>query len=284
MQPLDYYRPKDFAEAFHYLTMPGKTVYPVAGATDLIPSYRDGAWKMDAVVDVKGLEGMRDIKETPEGLYIGAAVKMNELAASPLVKSYCDILAQGAIVVGSDQVRNRATIAGNLVTASPCADTPPALSALEALVIIRSASGERRVSATGFATFVRKTVLQPGEIIVGVLVPKLPAGSVGVYEKLSRRRGCDLSLVSVAALAVPSGKGYNWRIALGAVAPTPIRVPTAEAILAEGHDEAHIEKAAQAAADTAKPISDVRASEKYRKAMVANMTKRAVRNVVAKLK
>lgn len=284
MQPLDYYRPKDFAEAFQYLNLPGKTVYPVAGATDLIPSYRDGVWKMDAVVDVKGLEGMRDIKETPDGLFIGAAVKMNELALSPLVKSHCDILAQGAAVVGSDQVRNRATIAGNLVTASPCADTPPTLSALDAIIVIRSADGERRVSATGFATFVRKTVLKPGELIVGVIIPQLPAGSIGIYEKLSRRRGCDLSLVSVAALAVPSGKGYNWRIALGAVAPTSIRVPSAEAILAEGHDEAHVEKAAQAAAETARPISDVRASEQYRKAMVANITKRAIRNVLAKLK
>jgi CO/xanthine dehydrogenase FAD-binding subunit len=280
MQPFDYYKPKDFDEAFQLLNMPGKVVFPYAGGTDFIPMSRDGAWKCDAVVDIKGLPGLRDLKETPEGLFIGAAVRMNEIAESDLVKTYWDILAQGAASVGSEQVRNRATLGGNMCTASPCADTPPALCVLGAVAIIRNAQGERRVPVTEFFKWVRKTSVQPGDILVGVVIPRPAEGSAGVYVKLSRRKGSDLSLVSVAAFTTPNGKSAKWKLALGAVAPTPLMAPAAQAILDEGTDEEHILRAAQAAADTSKPISDVRASETYRKLMVANMTKRAVRQTL----
>jgi carbon-monoxide dehydrogenase medium subunit len=187
-------------------------------------------------------------------------------------------------VVGSDQVRNRATVGGNICTASPCADTPPALYVLEAIVLIRGKSGERRVPIRDFATFVRKTVVQKGELVVGLLIPKPANGTVGVYEKLSRRKGSDLAVVSTAALAEPrEGGGYTWRIALGAVAPTIIRAPEAEAILSRGHTEADVLKAAEAAALASRPISDVRASEVYRRTMVRNVTRRAIQKVLAKL-
>ena len=282
MQPFDYYKPKDFEEAFHLMNMPGKTVYPYAGGTDFIPMSRDGFWKCDAVVDVKALPGLREIKETPDGLFVGAAIRMNEIANSDLVKSHWDVLAQGAGSVGSEQIRNRATLGGNLCTASPCADTPPVLYVLNATVIIRNAQGERKVAIADFFKWVRQTAVQNGDIVVGVVIPRPAAGAFGSYVKLSRRKGSDLSLVSVAALTFPNGKAANWRLALGAVAPTPIRTPAAEAILEESSDEAHIELAAKSAADTSKPISDVRASETYRKLMVANMTKRAVRMTLSR--
>lgn len=283
MQPFDYYKPKTLTEAFQALNAPGKAVFPLAGGTDFIPMFRDGLWKVDAVVDVKGIDGMQDIRETADGLFVGAAVRMTDIAQSALVKSHWDVLAQGAAVVGSDQIRNRATLGGNLVTASPCADTPPALAVLNAQVLIKNQSGERRVPVTDFFIFVRKTVVQKGELVMGVLIPKPPKGSAAVYEKLSRRKGCDLSLVSVAAMAEPGKGGHTWRIALGAVAPTVIRATDAEAILAKGASDKEILAAAQAAANQAKPISDVRSSEAYRRAMVRNITKRAVEKVLAKL-
>jgi CO/xanthine dehydrogenase FAD-binding subunit len=284
MQPFDYYKPKDFKTAFEMLALPGKTVIPYAGGTDVIPMYRDELLKMDAVVDVKELPGMTDIKDTPEGLLVGAAVRMADIAESALVKSHWNILAEGAGVVGSEQVRHRATIGGNICTASPAADTPPALFVLEAIVILRSAKGERRIPVTDFFKWVRRTDVQKGEMVVAILLPKPPAGSAGAYIRLSRRKGSDLSIVSSAAFATPKGKGYSWRIALGAVAPTCMRVPSAEAILAEGHSEAQIKKAAEAAAADAKPISDVRSGERYRRLMVAQMTRRAIESVAAKLK
>jgi CO/xanthine dehydrogenase FAD-binding subunit len=281
MQPFDYFKPKEFAEAFQILNTPGKKYVPFAGGTDFIPMYRDGAWKVDGAVDIKGLPEIRDIKETPLGLQIGACVRMSELANSDLVKSHWGILAEAAATVGSEQIRNRATLGGNIATASPCADTPPALFVLEAIVLIRSAEGLRQAPIAEFFTWVRKTVLKSGEMVVGVLLPKPADGSAGAYVKLSRRKGSDLSLVSVAAFTSPTATGNCWRLSLGAVAPTIFRVPSAELILGEGTDDEHIEAAAKVAAESSRPITDVRASETYRKVMVANMTRRAIRQTLA---
>lgn len=281
MQPFDYYHPSTFDEAFHYLALPSKTVIPMAGGTDFIPMSRDGLLKIDAVIDVKHIPEMREIRETPDGLFIGAAVRMVDIVESNVIKTNFNVLVEAASVVGSDQIRRRATIGGNLCTASPCADTPPALSVLGAQVLLKSSSGERRIPVQEFFTFVRKTVLQKGELVMGVLIPSVPKGTFGVYEKLSRRKGCDLSLVSVAALVQPKGSGYDWRIALGAVAPTVIRATDAETILNKSYYQENIVKASEAAAAQSKPISDVRSSQAYRLAMVRNITKRAVERVLA---
>ena len=297
MQPFDYYRPKDFDEAFKLLTLPDKVMYPLAGATDLIPHTRDGAWKPDGVVDIKGLPGLRDL--TVEGLepccgcapgdclYVGAAVRMNEIAHSALVRSHWDVLAQAAAAMGNEQVRNRATLGGNLCTASPAADSAPALLVLEASVLVKGLAGDRSIPVDKFFAGPKRNALKKGELIVGVLIPQPPVGSAGVYEKLSRRKAGDLAIVGVAALASPLLPGdvpeVRWRVALGAVAPTPIRSPQAEAILNAGYDDAHIDEAAAAAYGCCCPIDDVRASAAYRQMMVVNITRRAIRTIVSKL-
>lgn len=282
MQPFDYFKPKDFDETFKLLDDPNKKYVPYAGGTDFIPMYRDGNWQVDGVVDIKGLPGLRKIDDTPEGLFIGAAVRMSEITASAQVKSHWGILAEAAATVGSEQVRNRATLGGNMVTASPCADTPPVLFVLNAIVYLHSSRGERKIPISELFLGVRKTALKKGEIVVGVLLPFPAKDAVGSYVKLSRRKGSDLSLVSVAAFVSGNGSPNHWRLALGAVAPTIIPVPNAEHILAEGTDDHHIEQAAKAAAEISKPISDVRASQTYRRLMVANLTKRAIRQALEK--
>ncbi len=298
MQPFEYYKPKNFDEAFALLTQPDKKVYPLAGATDLIPHARDGVWAPDAVVDIKALPGLRDL--TVEGLapccgcapgeclYVGAALRMNEIARSDLVKSHWDLLAQAAAAMGNEQVRNRATLGGNLGTASPAADSAPALLALEASVLVKGPQGDRSIPADKFFVGPKRNALKKGEIIAGVLVPRPPEGSVGVFDKLSRRKAGDLSIVSVAILASPrlpgEGPWVRWRVALGAVAPTPIRSPQAEAILNESYDDAHIDEAAAAAYGCCCPIDDVRASAEYRRAMVVNIARRAIRTAVDKVR
>lgn len=294
MRPFDYYRPRNFDEAFKHLTLTDKVVYPIAGATDLIPHTRDGVWQPDAVVDVKGLPGLRDV--TVEGLepccgcspgeclYVGAAVTMNEIARSDVVRSHWDVLAQGAASMGNEQVRNRATLGGNLGTASPAADSAPALLVLEANVLVKGPAGDRSIPVDKFFTGPKRNALKSGEIIAGVLIPKPPDGTTGVYEKLSRRRAGDLSVVGVAVLAIPHDGGYRWRVALGAVAPTPIRSPEAEAVLNTGYDDARIDKAAAAAYGCCCPIDDIRASAEYRQAMVVNITRRAIKQVLSKMK
>jgi len=284
MRPFDYYRPEVFEEAFRWLLLPDKKVLPLAGATDLIPMVRDGLWQPDVVVDIKGLPGMGDIVATDEGLRVGAAVRMTELVHHPLVNSTpWNLLAQAAAAMGNEQIRNRATLGGNLCTASPAADSAPALLTLEALALIRGPEGERRVPIASFFVGPRKTVLQKGELLVGVLIPALPEGTAGTYVKLSRRRAGDLAIVGVAALASPRNGGYEWRLALGAVAPTPIRAPKAEAALNAGHDAAAIERAMHCAFDACCPIDDVRASAAYRQAMVGRITQRAIEGVLERL-
>ena len=293
MRTFDYYKPQTIEGAIELLSMPDKVVFPLAGATDLIPNVREDLCAPDAVVDVKGLPGLRDIKTEclepccgcgPSGcLYVGAAARMNEIARSDLVKSHWDILAQGAASMGNEQVRNRATIGGNLCTSSPAADTAPALLTLEADVLIAGPGGERCVPVGDFFTGPKRNVLTTGEFVVALVIPQPPDGAVGGYEKLSRRKAGDLSIVGAAALAVPHKGAYRWRIALGAVAPTPVRAPDAERILNAGHDADAIEAAAQSAFDACRPIGDVRSGAEYRQAMIVNITRRAVQNVVEKL-
>ncbi len=285
MRPFDYYKPATYEEAFALLTRPHQVVMPLAGATDLIPMVRDERWQPDAVVDIKNLPGMRDLQETPEGLFVGAAVRMAELVRSPLVNNpRWNLLAQGAEAMGHEQVRHRATIGGNLCTASPAADSAPALLVLEAFALIRGPQGERRLPIHEFFLGPRKTALQTGELLMGVLIPAPPEGSVGTYVKLSRRKAGDLAIVGVAALAYPHNGGYAWRIALGAVAPTPIRAPRAEEALAQGYDEAAIAAACDLALESCNPIDDLRASAAYRCEMVKQITRRAIETTVQKFK
>jgi carbon-monoxide dehydrogenase medium subunit len=293
MQPFNYYKPTSFDEAFKMLALPDKVMYPLAGATDLIPHTRDGAWKPDGVVDIKGLPGLRDL--TVEGLepccgcapgeclYVGAAIRMNEIARSGLVLSHWDLLAQAAAAMGNEQVRNRATLGGNLGTASPAADSAPALLVLEASMLVKGPAGDRSIPIDNFFAGPKRNVLKKGELIVGILIPKPPAGSVGIYEKLSRRKAGDLAVVGVAVMAYPHDNGYRWHVALGAVSPTPIRSPQAEAILNESYNAAHIDEAAAAAYGCCCPIDDVRASAEYRQMMVVNIARRAIRAIAQQL-
>jgi len=293
MRPFDYYKPKEFEQAFKLLMLPDKRVYPLAGATDIIPKTRDEVWQPDVVVDIKTLPGLRDIGicdtkpscgcMPDQCLSVGAATRMNEVARSDLVRSHWDILAQGAAAMGNEQIRNRATIGGNICTASPAADSAPALLVLQANALIKSSEGERCVPIAKFFTGPGATMLKRGEIVAGILVPKPSEGTVGHYEKLSRRKAGDLSIVSVAALAMPQDGAYRWHIALGSVAPTPIRAPEAEVILNAGYDAGSVERAAQAAYGCCRPISDIRASADYRSAMVVNVAKRAIQAVVAQI-
>jgi carbon-monoxide dehydrogenase medium subunit len=293
MRPFDYQQPKHFEEAFELLLTPDKTVYPLAGATDLIPMTRDGNWQPDVVVDIKMLPGLHRLEEVEAGqcdalgvgkcLYVGAAVRMNELVRSDLVHRSWGLLAQGAASMGNEQVRNRATIGGNLCTASPAADTAPALLTLEALALIKGPAGERSVPIADFFQGPRQTVLRKGELLVGLLVPPHPPKAAATYMKLSRRKAADLAIVGIACLAYPYNGGYRWRVAMGAVAPTPVRVPQAEAILNAGHDADAIEEATRCAFDECCPIDDVRSSADYRRAMVVRMSRRAIKEVLSLL-
>jgi CO/xanthine dehydrogenase FAD-binding subunit len=277
----DYVRATTPAEVTRALLEQGDAARLLLGGTDLLVRMRDGLVHPRLVLDVKHLPGMREVRfDEQAGLTVGAAVTLNELAHHPAVRTHYPLLAQAAQSVASYQLRNRATLGGNLANASPAADTAPATLVLEGRMVLHGPGGVREVPASDFFLGPGKTCLQPGEFLTAVRFPPPPAGAAGTYLKLGRTRAGDLALVGVAVLGFPDGTaaaGYRFRIGLGAVAPTPLRAREAEEVLATNPPgEGAFALAADKAMAAAHPIDDVRASKAYRKAMVRNLTARAL--------
>jgi CO/xanthine dehydrogenase FAD-binding subunit len=285
----DYVRPQTLQEAVDFLAAHDGQARPFMGGTDLFVRLRDGFHEETKyVVDLKGLPGILDIAFDPAtGLRMGAAVNMNRMAAFPAVQEHYPILAEAARTVASYQLRTRATVAGNLCNASPAADTAPACLVLNARLVLFGPDGERRLSLNGFFTGPGQTQMLSGEIMTAVEIPPPPKGYTGRYLKLGRNAVGDLAIVGVAVVGFPdvaAASGHRFRVALASVAPVPLRATAAEGMLAQGPlDGETIDAATNAAMEAATPISDVRGSAEYRKLMVRNLTRRAVKDVLARM-
>jgi CO/xanthine dehydrogenase FAD-binding subunit len=299
----DYIRARTPDEAMHLLQERGAAARLMMGGTDLFPGLREGRLQVQMVVDVKHLPGMQDmVYDEQAGLMVGAAVTMNQLALHQEVRAHYPLLSEAARSVASYQVRNRATIGGNLCNASPCADMAPAVLVLEAEVVLygpdpvhgEGQGRERRLPATDLFLGPGRTAMQPGELMLAIHFPPPPRGAVGRYLKLARNRAGDLALVGVAVLGFPDqeapaiaghpGSGYRFRIGLGSVAPVPIRAREAEALLAAvSPGEEAFSQAAGKAILASSPISDVRASAAYQQAMVGTLVRRGLRDVWSQL-
>jgi aerobic carbon-monoxide dehydrogenase medium subunit len=280
-EPFDFFQPATLAEASQLLKENGPGGRFLAGGTDLVIALKEKGLLPSYLVDLKRLPGLTGIRESSDGsITIGALTTMRDLEISPLITKKYPFLAQSAAEVGSIQIRNRATIGGNMANATPSADTAPALIALNGSVNIVGVNGERTVVLEDFFKGPGQTVMSADEILTEITIPKTGSHLVGEYIKFSPREMMDLAYVGVAvAYNLNSKRCDGVRIVLGAVAPTPIRAKRAEAAL-EGQNltEALAEKVGQIAAEEAKPISDVRSSADYRRAMVGAMTPRAILN------
>ncbi|MCL4258102.1 MAG: FAD binding domain-containing protein [Anaerolineales bacterium] len=273
-------------EALAALAEHGTAARIVAGATDLIIEYELGARKnVHTLIDVTRIPGLDAITQDAEGrIHLGPLVTHNDCAASPLLRQQALPLAQAAYEVGAPQIRNRSTVAGNLITASPANDTIPALMALDASVVLRSLGGERAVPLAELYTGVRKTVMQPDEMLVDIHFPALdPARQRGAFMRMTLRRAQAISVINAAiVLSMDGDKVASAAIALGAVAPTIIRAPEAEAYLAG--KTLNTDTIAQAAALTqtaASPIGDIRSSADYRSEMVRVAAARLLEELAA---
>ena len=280
MQPFEYEIPADYTEAGEMLAASGARAY--LGGTDLLIRMRSGFIQPARVVDLKRLTGMREIVDSEEGgLVIGAACTMNQIAADSRVRARYGLLAQACRLVASDQVRQRATIGGNCCNASPAADSIPALVCLEAEAGIDGSEGRYRLPIEDFLTGPGMTALRSSEFLTSLHLPPSPLGAIGVFNKLGSTKIGDIALASVAVYAWPEGERWGWRIALGAVGPTPLRAPAAEAILATDTSPAAVAAAVQAAVAAARPIDDIRAGAAYRRAMVGVLARRGIETVLA---
>ncbi len=285
MRPFTYARPDTLADAVALLAERGAEARVLAGGTDLIIRLRDGSARPAVVVDVKRVPELAPgIRVGDRGtLVIGATTTMTEIAAHPLVRRDLAGLAEAAAVVGSVQIRNRATLAGNLCNASPAADTAPSLLVHGAVVVAHGPSGERRIALDDF--FVRSgvTTLAPGELVVAIEIPAPEAGRIAsAHQRRTRRRGHDLASVTLACGLDASGLA---RIAYGSVGPRPVLRLDTTGVLADAasSDEARAPVFETIFADASPSARSMRAGPEYRLAMLRVLGRRALATAQARL-
>lgn len=264
-----YRAPKSKSELFSLLAAHGESARVLAGGTDLLVDMRAGLTHPELVVNLKKVEDFPGLRwSASEGLVIGPAVTLNELLDDPRVSGSYPLLAECAATIASHQLRNRATVVGNIAHASPGADMAPGLLCLGARVRIVSGRGGREVALKDFFTGVKQTLLRPDEVIEAIVVPPESAGARGGYSKLKRIEGHDLALVGVA-LARNDG---TMRLGIASAAPTPL-------VLEDLRSDESAEAVVAAAQEVIRPISDLRASEEYRRFMIGVYVRRLLEEV-----
>lgn len=275
-----YYKPQTLQEANQFLTQ-NDAAYVLAGGTDLMILLRRNFIDAKHIVDIKAIPEMDQLSYSDEdGAEIGARVVVNRLIGTDWVKEKYPALHQACETLASHQLRNRATLVGNICNASPGADLPPSLLVYDATVKIAGVDGEGDVKLSEFFTGVKKTVLKKGDLVVSVHLPPPGSNDKSVYLKQSRLKGHDLATVGVACRK--NGEG-RVSAAICAVAVTPLRLTELEKGLNEGElDEEKILWAAEEIQKHIKPISDVRSSAEYRKHIAGVLLKRGLRLVNTK--
>ncbi len=279
----EYHNVTGIEEAVQILAEKGARARIVAGGTDLVLEMERGVRKgIDVLVDVSRIPGLDQITLDAEGMiHLGAMVTHNQCVASQLIVEHAFPLAMAAWQVGAPQIRNRGTVAGNLITASPANDTISPLMALGAQVVLRSPRGERRVALDAFYKGVRRTVMEADEMLVEIILPALQPNQRGNFYKLGLRRAQAISLVNAAAvLAFDGAQITHAAITLGAVTPKIVHAQEAEAYLVGRKlDEETLAEAARLAMSAAQPIDDVRSSKDYRLDMVRVCVQRCLQVV-----
>ena len=257
----------------------------VAGGTDLVVGARQGKASLpDALVAIHRVSELHAIDETADGLRLGALVTHAEIAAHPAIRERFTALADASAIVGSHATRAQGTIGGNVMNASPAMETGGPLICLEASATLRSVEGTRTVSVEGLFTGPGTTAANADELLVSVDVPAPAPGTGSAYVRLEYRRQMEIAVVGATAVVhLEDARVQDARVAITALAPTIRRVPDAEAALAGGEaDDESLAAAARAAAAASAPISDVRASERYRRAMAEVIARRAVETALAR--
>ncbi|MEZ4666716.1 MAG: FAD binding domain-containing protein [Anaerolineae bacterium] len=280
----NYYSVTSLSEALELLAQYQEKARIIAGGTDiLLELERKVRPDVEVLIDISRIKGLDEISLHGDHIRLGPLVTHNQVVGSELIIERGFPLAQASWEVGAPQIRNRATVAGNVITASPANDTITPLMALGAKVVLSSMRGERSVPLSGFYTGLRKTVMRPDEMLTAITFPALSQQEKGNFIKLGLRRAQAISVVNVAVVLQFVGKKVEKAtITLGCVAPTIIRVPVAEQVLLGQRltDDA-IANAARLAAATPTPIDDIRSSAEYRSDMVRVLVTRALRSLAA---
>ncbi len=277
----EYVKPKDMDEALHVFSLYREKARALAGGTDLIVHLKENIARPEVVVDLKALEELAGFALKGDTLRIGALVTFSDLIASRVIKARFPLLWEASHTVASVGVRNRATVAGNICSAVPSADSAPVLAVYDAEVLTRSINGVRRIAIGDWFTGPKKTALLPEEIVTAIEL-KLPVKKhAGCYMKLSRYDGEDLAQGGIAALVFADN---TYRLAVCALGPKPSRCPETEAVLNGSKlGEKILAKAKETILREVSPISDIRSSKEYRLHMTQIMLGRALEKAAARL-
>ncbi len=277
----EYKTPRSLTETLRLLEKGKVEARILAGGTDLVLQMKQRLLTPTMVIDIKGVKEVNRLQWTEKGgLHIGAAVTISKLLATDYVTKRFNLLSQACRVIGSIQIKNRATIGGNVCNAAPSADSAPALLCLGASGVLRCSAGTRTISLEEFFKAPGKTAVCDDELLVEIHVPTPPADSSGCYMRHTTREEMDIAVAGVAAYLelLPDKRVKEARIGLSAVAPTPMRAHEAEAILnGKPISIEAIEATATKASQECKPISDMRGSAEYRCELVKVLTRRALK-------
>ncbi len=289
MHAFDYATPESVADAVVMLSDHGKNACVLAGGTDLIVQLRENRRRTDLVVDVKKIAELNALSyDAATGLTIGAAVPCYRIYGDAEIAAAYPGLMDAARLVGGTGIQGRASLGGNLCNASPAGDTIPPMIVLSGEAEIAGPNGTRKVAVEDFCTAPGRTVLEDGEFLVSLHFPAPQANSGAFYRRFIPRNEMDIAVVGVGASVVLSGDRSSFvsaRIAVGAVAPTPLFVREAgEALAGQPVSDESIRRAADLARDAARPISDMRGTAEYRKHLTSVLTRRVVEGAVQRAK
>jgi carbon-monoxide dehydrogenase medium subunit len=286
MHEFDYEAPTTLQQAVEKLASLNGRARLLAGGTDLIDQMRLGRWTPQTVIDVKKIPELNVLAVDDRGLRIGAAVPCARIASHPAIQAKYSALSDSCGIIGGVQIQTRATVGGNLCNSGPAADTVPALIALGGVCVLAGKSGRREVPVESFCTGPGKNVLQAGEMLVEIRFPAPAAGSGSHYRRLIPRNEMDIAVVGVGASVTLADSGGTFgaaRIALGAVAPTPLLAQEASDSLAgKPVNDEIIGKAAELARKIVSPITDMRGTKEYRIHVTGVLVQRVLLAAVAR--
>ncbi len=284
MHPFAYVAPTTVAEAVAVLIEHGDRARPLAGGTDLLVKARANAWELDAVIDIKNIPELMTLSVNGDGLSIGAGVPCYQVYDNSDVAAQYPGIVDGASIIGGIQVQSRAGLGGNLCNAAPSGDGIPALIAHSAVAHIANSSGTREVAVEDFCTGPSRTVLEAGDLLVSIEVPKPAANSGAAYTRFIPRNEMDIAVAGVGVYVVLDDSGQNFvsgRIALASVGPTPILASEAgDSLAGKPVNDETIAVAAALAKNAATPITDMRGTVDQRKQLVEVLTGRMINKAV----
>ena len=278
----DYHRPESLNQAFELMQQSAGRGRYIAGGTDLMVQIKQGLTRPETLISLRNIPELQGIEEDDSGLRIKGLTLMRDIETHPLIREQAPVLQQAVACLANVQVRNVATLGGNLVNASPAGDSISPLLVLDSRLVLAGPEGERVLDLDGFFLGPGQTSLKPGEILKAVTIPRHSLQAPAAFSKIGRS-AMDLALVNAAALLrVEDGTCTKCRLAAGAVGPTPLRLEQAETMIRDQAINPELLEAVEALVrETVKPISDVRAGAAYRRDLAGTLVKRSIEAALA---